>query len=403
MSPSRLHDSSQWSRGAGFHRGWLIYLRCRIVPASIGSDTCRADSVLAVDKSAGRTAGFGTIPGCTCSSPSSTRSGPQRPPSVERRRAAPGTPLGGVPSGIARAPSAGAPASCTPATSCCSTTKPARRAAAARRRGADRRPARRCASPAGCSSCTCWPGRTPATCTTWRRASTASGGRWRPRVRVDDPDVSRLHAVLRVATDELGRHHRARPRLHQRHHRRRRGGRRGTVGGCCRARCSGSATPGCPWCARSRCRCPAGRTAPGTWRSTGRPATVARPAPVRVTVPPEPPARERSRFPLVADPAPAGRGRRPRGGHAQPDVPGVRPALAADGARDVLERPGGRPALAAGPATRARRAERPGGRGDRPGRRGRGGRAGAERTPGRRRSCSPPPGPRPRLWERRRG
>ena len=120
------------------------------------------------------------------------------------------------------------------------------------------------------------------------------------RVRVDDPDVSRLHAVLRVATDASGV-----TTVHDL------GSTNGTtvdgvpVGRDGRALLPGQVLrvgdtrlslvrPG----AGAGLLPPGRRRAPA--RSTGRRGTCPRPAPVRVTVPPEPPARERSRFPLVA-------------------------------------------------------------------------------------------------------
>ena len=88
-------------------------------------------------------------------------------------------------------------------------------------------------------------------------------------IRIDDPDVSRLHAVLRVAADGSGDHG-ARPRVHQRHDRGRRARGVAPAGPFSPARCCGSATPGCAWPCPRWCPSPAGRTAPATSRSTGR-------------------------------------------------------------------------------------------------------------------------------------
>ena len=96
-------------------------------------------------------------------------------------------------------------------------------------------------------------------------------------------------------------------------------------------------------------------------------------------------------LPAHRDPAAARRGSRSRRGHPQPDLPRVRPALAVDGARHLLERPGRRPPLAARRATGPRRGVRPGCRGGRPGHLGRGGPPAPARTPARQRCCSPPP------------
>ncbi len=221
-------------------------------------------------------------------------------------------------------------------------------------------------------------------------------------VRVDDPDVSRLHAVLRVATEASGD-----TTVHDL------GstngtfvdGRRwsaGTASGCCPARCSGSATPGCLW------SCP--EPVPVSCRPDGAghlevnrpPRHLERLDPVRVTVPPEPPARERGRFPLLRDPAAAGRGGRPRGGHRSPTylVFVLLSPLMALGTF-WSDRVGGRRTVR---AQRPRTPSRPVrvDRGDRPGHGGRGDRSGAGAHPGPATLLLTATGPRPRLWERRR-
>ena len=119
------------------------------------------------------------------------------------------------------------------------------------------------------------------------------------RVRVDDPDVSRLHAVLRVATDESGG-----TTVHDL------GSTNGTtVDGVPVTRDGRSLLPGQVLrVGDTRLSLVRPEQVPVSCRPDGAghlevnrpPRHLSRPAPVRVTVPPEPPARDRSRFPLVA-------------------------------------------------------------------------------------------------------
>ncbi len=119
------------------------------------------------------------------------------------------------------------------------------------------------------------------------------------RVRVDDPDVSRLHAVLRVATDDAGV-----TTVHDL------GSTNGTtVDGVPVPRDGQALLPGQVLrVGDTRLSLVRPEQVPVSCRPDGAghlevnrpPRHLSRPAPVRVTVPPEPPARERSRFPLIA-------------------------------------------------------------------------------------------------------
>ena len=246
--------------------------------------------------------------------------GTATPASVEVA-AAPGTPLGAVRDGAARSAVGRRDRRAVRRRPTAGRRQPARRAAAARRRGPDRRPRRPAASPAACSSCTCWPGPTPATCTTWRPGEHGIGRAVEARVRVDDPDVSRLHAVLRVATDgsggttvhDLGSTNGTTVDGDA--------GDRGTAGRCCPGQVLRVGDTRLSLVRPEQVPVSCRPDGAGHLEVNRPPRHLSRPAPVRVTVPPEPPARERSRFPLDRGPAPAGRRRRPRGGHPQPDVP----------------------------------------------------------------------------------
>ena len=119
------------------------------------------------------------------------------------------------------------------------------------------------------------------------------------RVRVDDPDVSRLHAVLRVATDESGV-----TTVHDL------GSTNGTtVDGVPVSRDERPLLPGQVLrVGDTRLSLVRPEQVPVSCRPDGAghlevnrpPRHVSRPDAVRVTVPSEPPARDRGRFPLVA-------------------------------------------------------------------------------------------------------
>ena len=118
-------------------------------------------------------------------------------------------------------------------------------------------------------------------------------------IRIDDPDVSRLHAVLRVATDGSGTTVHDLASTNGTTVRRRACGWLRSAPSA-RVDAAGWRHPVPPGHARSGARLmPTGRRRPPRGR-TGRRDTSGRSVPVRLTVPTEPPARERGRFPLLA-------------------------------------------------------------------------------------------------------